>query len=138
MRIALFALFAAFALVAPTGCGIIVDDGPYWEDFGPPDGDSDGGADAEVDAEVDAYWPYLHAPEDCPEEARRRQNVCDPRCDGVSHFYCTEQPSDPCCRCRQLGGGGEGGSGGAGGGGGDGRNPGSSGSGGGLPPDPRF
>ncbi len=93
------------------GCLVAIDDG-YLPDVGPGhDGGSDGGADGAVGdggPQVDGYWPFEHDPEDCPEEAARAREVCDPRCDGVSHFYCVDRPSDPCCACLNLGGGGGG------------------------------
>lgn len=117
MRLALAAL-----VMAAVGCGVLVDDG-YVPD--PPDARpgsaSDGGGDGDVDggdAGPEAWWEAIeHDPAECPEEAaRRRGTVCDPRCDGVSHFDCRNGSSDPCCACLGLGGGG----GGDGGDGGDG------------------
>ncbi len=143
----LAALALSMLLVGPasSGCLVAIGDRPF-SDVGPG---SDGEADAEPDGEatdggpqLDAFWPYEHRPEDCPEEAARAREVCDPRCDGVSHFYCAEEPSDPCCACLRLAGG-SGGSGGSGGGlPDDPRGPGNPGGGGGddpprPPPSPR-
>lgn len=140
----LLMLLALGALALLPACGVVIDDRPW--DVGPADdGGVDGAADDDDAAAAAARedWPYDHDPEDCPELADDPPEPgdrppADPRCDGVSHFFCSENPHDACCR----GGGGGGSNAGD-----DGRNPGSSGgsgggsgsgSGGGRPPDPRF
>lgn len=126
-------LVCVLLMILLPGCLVTIDDG-FLPDVGPG---HDGGADGEpgdasdAGPQLDAYYPFEHAPEDCPEEAARARRQCDPRCDGVSHFYCAERPGDACCRCLGLGQGGGSGGGGSGQGG-----SGQGGGGGGLPPIP--